>query len=186
MFQFLVPKAVSAFALIALSFSIVGCASRSAVPVVLTPSALNGSASNTLNYIQRDGELEGETLSSRTVSIKCLAIGYQNNLHFKVTGKASGPFPGTFILSGSAFGSVFQPVPYQFSETFSITSGSRSISGSVARTGGTLGHSFWTCRGHGPHTPKINFNELIYKLDSSRGWTSLTYARHNFEQTFHT
>jgi hypothetical protein len=145
-------------------------------PSVTSRNAL-GSASP--SYIQGDGMLKGEKFLSRKASNSCgsgLGAGF---LKFRATGKASGPFPGTFTLSGKAVNGG-----RYFNETFTIKSGAQTISGS---TGSDARHGSWYCGKYG-HATTFEFSGIVYNVGSSKGNTSLkwAWALHLFSQTLNT
>jgi hypothetical protein len=77
--------------------------------------------------------LVGETFTSRevkgsTVSGQCINTFSQGSFHFSVSGTAAGPFPGTFMESGS-FATDRSGYLESFSSAFTITSTVGTVTG---------------------------------------------------------
>jgi hypothetical protein len=83
-------------------------------------------------------DLNGETLLSSALPARgtsqatgtCDSSG-QSSFHFRVTGEAVGPYPGTFVEEGDfTLGPLTTFVPVAFSATFTITSTAGTVTGS--------------------------------------------------------
>ena len=106
----------SGIALFASVFVLASCGGRSDImnsPVSTTPTLPSAWSI--------DSKLSGERFSSSKAKSSCSG----NAGIFRVSGKARGPFPGTFTTRGKVRGGLI------FHERFEIRSGSRSISGSA-------------------------------------------------------
>jgi hypothetical protein len=79
-----------------------------------------------------------EALAGKAKLIKpCHRAKHGWNTSFSAHGNATGPYPGTFTASGSwaEYYGHGGPEVWSFSETFAITSGSSTISGTAGRPG---------------------------------------------------
>jgi hypothetical protein len=106
----------SGIALFASVFVLASCGGRSDImnsPVSTTPTLPSAWSI--------DSKLSGERFSSSKAKSSCSG----NAGIFQVSGKARGPFPGTFTARGEVSGGLI------FHERFEMRSGSRSISGSA-------------------------------------------------------
>ena len=74
-----------------------------------------------------------EFLYTSHVKETCQGTNYGCNCLFHTRGKASGPFPGSFIARGSW--NATRNRPWQFSESFSIKSHGKVISGTISGQG---------------------------------------------------
>ena len=103
-------------ALLAGGFMLASCAGRSDVmnPSVLTIPRLPSAP-------RLESKLSGERFSSSKAKSSCSA----DYGMFQASGKARGPYPGTFTARGTVNGSLI------FHETFKIRSGTKLISGSA-------------------------------------------------------
>lgn len=105
---------VSGIAIFASLFAFASCGEGSDI----TNSHVSG---NTLTSPWSvDSKLSGERFSSNKAKSSCSGSPWT----FQVSGKARGPFPGTFTARGTVSADLI------FQEKFEIRSGSRSISGS--------------------------------------------------------
>lgn len=105
---------------------------RVASPSFATPERMGADSSGT------------EVLTGKAKLIKpCRTIrgkhgkNQGSSTSFSAHGNATGPYPGTFTASGSwtiSFNSVHQPF-WTFAETFTITTGSSMISGTMNKIG---------------------------------------------------
>jgi hypothetical protein len=135
---------------------LVGCASggyqvapsgstlQNAVPVGLNTNAVSAKPFTS--------PLGGEVFTASNVAVREKCRGLHLTTRFRARGATSGPYPGTFVASGSwRFGANgFPPKPYWgFSEFFTITSGTRTITGSVGGNGSGI-PSFIACKTFGP------------------------------------
>jgi hypothetical protein len=155
-------------------------ASQSGAPA-LPPLDHNAFGGASPSYIADTGALKGEKFSSPKVSDNCSTgagpHGGTKTLTFRVSGTASGPFPGTFSTRGWM---VIGFSGAGFHERFNINSGSRMISGGVL-----VGQNFGF-----PDCPKYHnvpffAKHVSYKSENSQGITSLRYTKgRGFTQTF--
>jgi hypothetical protein len=120
-----------------------GSALQRAVPLGLNTDALAKPFTSPLG---------GEVFTASNVTVRPKCSRNPHTTRFSGSGATSGPYPGTFVASGSwrlGLGG-FPPKPYWgFSEFFTITSGTRTISGSVGGNGSGF-PSFITCKTFGP------------------------------------
>jgi len=121
--------------------------------------------------VHSDSKISGETFTSTSVRSRCHGKQTMRG-SFHAHGSASGPVPGTFTASGNA-GQSNQGHSHMrtwgFEETFTITSGSQEVSGSVSSGGGEIGNPF-RCSNH-MLAFKLGgrFFSLGYKLKGQRG-----------------
>jgi hypothetical protein len=128
-------------------------------------------------YIHVDGKLKGETFSSSSVSTNCWSYkSGKKTINVSAKGAANGPYPGTFVLT------VRVPKVGQLEETFKVRSAPIHFGGSSTNPHGGVAGT-WQCKGH--HSFRFAFMNLRYVARHSLGYTSLTYAKHTFTQTFH-
>ena len=127
--------------------------------------------------------LHGESFSSDNGADKCITTPAGPYADFKATGKASGPFPGTFRASGKVMHmEIGSNRNYYFNESFEIKSGSQTISGTAHREGKPGKWISFACRpGHGDFA----LTGAHYRAAHSQpGETSATLSKPNFKQTF--
>lgn len=125
------------------------------------------------------GELRGETFSSSRAPNGCVTSnGRVVSLSFSAKGHASGPFPGTFSLTGEA---TLTRGPY-FSETFMIKSGSKTIAGSASTT--KLKAMKVTCIVRLHRSRSFTFTNVPANVENTVGPTTLKFADAKFKQTF--
>ena len=126
------------------------------------PQVLEPSSPLTQNYIyvHNLGTFSGETFSAKGVHVSC-------NKTFQTSGAASGPFPGTFMLSGEIKFSF--NTGFSYSEYFTVKSSSRRISGSVH--GGHFQHGLCGSNSH------FLWAGADYKADHTRGKTSVRITK---------
>lgn len=127
-----------------------------------------------------NGKLRGETFSSSHAPNGCVTSGRRVvSLSFRAKGQASGPFPGTFTLTGEA--TLTAGSPY-FSETFMIKSGSKTISGSASTT--KLKAMKVTCNTRTHRSRSFTFTNVPANVENTLGPTTLTWTEPKFKQTF--
>jgi hypothetical protein len=139
-------RILSLFAVCAtVAFALGSNGAQSATTTVVAPSA-NRAAPNPASLKPPGSPLSGEVLTARNVQVtpSCPNI-YAT---FTVAGKARGPYPGTFTASG-LWHSIVGKVAY-FSESFTITSGTITISGSITGSWEPLPPMPMTCHYFGP------------------------------------
>jgi hypothetical protein len=154
MFQISWQKTVCAFALAAL-LPLVSACSGGPIPTSLKPEAsatqrlrnvsssarggaftsADQTSSSVALSILPDGTLRGEVLTAKIVSVhyrvSTCGVKCQWDTNFKASGVATGPYPGTFVAEGGWDGG-FAYSSGDFHESFTITSGTRTVSGRVA------------------------------------------------------
>ena len=125
-------------------------------------------------YVRDPRTFSGETFVGKRTHAICQPVADGSIIHFKATGTAAGPFPGTFTARGHYLFSLNVLI---FAERFEVTSGSQKISGVG---GGPLKPMGYNCK-----NPSFQV-EASYRLKrrSGSGRTSLTVAPHTFDQTF--
>jgi hypothetical protein len=133
-----------------------------------------------LRLVDQSGKLRGETFSSANAPNGCVTSGRRVvALSFHAKGQASGPFPGTFSLTGEATPTAGSPY---FSETFTIKSGSKTISGSASTT--SLKAMKITCNTRTHRSRSYSFTNVPANVENTLGPTSLTWAESKLKQTF--
>ncbi len=97
------------------------------------------------------------------------------SVSFSVSGNATGVYPGTFVATGGwAFlANIFQ---WEFSESFTITSGLSEVSGTISGQGS--GHGPDGCSAFGPA-------DLQYSTTGAQGEVNITIRKHDFRETLH-
>jgi hypothetical protein len=97
------------------------------------------------------------------------------SVSFSITGNATGTYPGTFVATGGwvFIANIFQ---WAFSESFTVTSGSSEVSGSISGQGSGFGPD--SCSGFGPA-------DLQYSTTGAQGKVDITIRRHDFRETFY-
>jgi hypothetical protein len=88
----------------------------------------------------RTTQVHGEAFKAfrvQVVPLRCLGTR-NSSATFKASGKATGPFPGTFTAAGSWLNvSIPRYQGWSFSESFTITSGGNTVIGSISGSGHT-------------------------------------------------
>jgi hypothetical protein len=80
--------------------------------------------------------LRGEVFTASNVTVKFVGRrGLTLRTNFSASGEATGPQPGTFVAKGSWSTWVLFHPGWSFSESFTIKSGARTISGTIAGHG---------------------------------------------------
>lgn len=139
-----------------------------------------GPGVSTFFSIESSGKLRGETFSTSHAPNGCVTSnGRVVSLSFSATGHASGPFTGTFSLTGEA--TTTRGSPY-FSETFTIKSGSKTISGSASTT--KLKAMKITCVVRLHRSRSFSFTNVPANVENTSGPTTLKWADGKFKQTF--
>jgi hypothetical protein len=109
---------------------LVGCASTESVPgVALGASQTNPFGSANLGPAHKIGN---EILNSYHVTTSCTDGNHRAG--FSINGTAIGPYPGTFNASGYFIINNYGRMLW-FQETFAITSGANTVSGSITWDG---------------------------------------------------
>jgi hypothetical protein len=137
-----------------------------------TPVIVHGdrAASNALSAKPFTSPLSGEVFNASDVSVKNTTCSYYNlETVFNATGKAKGPYPGTFTASGSW--KHQHNLTWSFNESFTITSGTSTISGTIVW--GWLGKPpiLITCSTFGPADAN---DKVTY---SSGSWSGVVTAK---------
>ncbi len=97
-----------------------------------TPAINMQRAAVATTAVQRTGYLNGEIFSARNVIVRPPTVCDQNaTTTFMAIGKTRGPYPGTFVATGKWTMFVFYVVRVSFAESFTIKSGTRTISGTI-------------------------------------------------------
>lgn len=111
-----------------------GCNGLSMMPGSVQSVALSqrlGSDGYRRNAEYRSNSLSSEVLTASKVTLKSwYRQGEAAGVLFKTDGAAAGPFPGTFTASGSW--GVYGLSVCAFGESFTIKSGSSSVSGTIS------------------------------------------------------
>jgi hypothetical protein len=130
-----------------------------------------------------DSKLIGEVFTAlgKDVYIYPQACSGKLSAKFTASGNATGPYPGTFTASGH-WGQfvIYHSLVWAFSENFTITSGSNTISGAFVRTGG--GNGNFTCNEFGA-VHGLRYTTSGYGSGHAR--TSIVEAGHRLTQRFH-
>jgi hypothetical protein len=106
------------------------------------------------------------------------------NAKFAASGTATGPYPGTFVVSGTWDDFIDDLFIWDFNESFTITSGGHKISG-TAFVQGSSGESVpWIrCRRFGPAGTRFG---ITYSVNSGSGRIATREIVNGaFHQTFH-
>jgi hypothetical protein len=128
----------------------------------------------------RAGPYFGETFSSPNAPNGCVTSGGRVvSLSFRAKGQASGPFPGTYTLTGET---TLSPRSPYFSETFMIKSGSKKISGSASTT--NVKAMNVTCNSRTHRSISFSFTNVPANVENTLGLTSLGCTDRKFRQTF--
>lgn len=109
-----------------------------------------------------------EFLYTRHVKSTCYGSSYGCNCVFHTSGKASGPFPGTFTARGNW--NDTRNEPWEFSETFSIKSRGKVISGTISGQGAHP-QMEGGCVTFGPHI-------MTYSVGSQNGKVRVRFRFH--------
>ena len=133
----------------------------------------------------------GRPGSSRTADAELLTATYFKAHHrcarfgpeprpyavsFSARGTATGVYPGTFVTTGNWYTFSRPVLTWVFNESFTITSGSLQISGSIAAHGNGNGPS--ECLTFGPA-------DLKYSTTGARGKVTVEIGRQSFQATLH-
>lgn len=116
---------------------------KSVAPLIAAPSSTQPDTS----------PLRGEVFTASDVTVENNRCRFGVSTRFRAKGTTGGPYLGTFVASGK-WRDVFappSPLRWLFSESFTITSGKHTISGTVVG-GGSGFPSFITCTAFGPAT----------------------------------
>jgi hypothetical protein len=173
-----VMRYLERFALTLLSAAVlVGCGVDSAA--IPSSPAMPGHA---LSVARPSSPLAGETLSSAHATSECSSgSSYSISGTFHVSGKARGPFPGTFTARGQVNVSIRT---LSFSEHFQIRSASRTISGSASAPPSS-GSPTFACSKSG----KLGFTveQLVYRVKKvfrARGSAEADLSGGSFKESF--
>jgi hypothetical protein len=155
---------LSGITLLLLAFVLASCGERNDImnsPVSTTPTPPS--------VWSIDSKLSGERFSSNKARSDCSGSAGP----FQVSGKARGPFPGTFTARGNLRGLIFH-------EKFEIRSGSRSVLGSAhSKASGTPSGG---CSKSGKLS--FDFPILRYRVHHSSGMGYAHLFGVNFAQGF--
>jgi hypothetical protein len=139
-FQLSLPRPASAFALVAVLLSIVGCANRGTVPA--TPSfALAPTESSHVDSSSEPNSLvkwSEEVLSAKMRKCRCAGRypGQHDDVNFSVSGVGKGPYAGAFIGTGFwRIGRLSGESYWMFVQHFEVTSRSHTFSGRIVKNG---------------------------------------------------
>jgi hypothetical protein len=117
---------------------------KSVAPLITAPSSAKPDRS----------PLSGEAFSARNVTVTTTICGggkaQFKAANFSASGQARGPYPGTFHATGGwGWESIYGNVHWRFSESFTITSGTSTISGTSGAYENGSGPVL-TCKTFGP------------------------------------
>jgi hypothetical protein len=112
--------------------------------------------------------LSGEAFIARNVTVTTEECNHgkwdATSVTFSAVGKTKGPYPGTFVATGSWGNSLFFNTLWTFSESFKITSGTRKISGRILGRG----HGFNNAQGCTSFGPARKSLGLKYHFGGGR------------------
>ena len=138
-----IPKELARIAVGALAagitLSFLGCSGGghfAPTPVALAPNTADGAIANIVPAA-RDFGLNGEVLSASGVRVKIGRTQSVWNAEFSASGKARGPYAGTFVAKGS-WGVELLHYHFRvhyFHEVFTITSGAGRVDGIIYSRG---------------------------------------------------
>lgn len=128
-----------------------------------------------------NSELSGETFSSARATSHCsTGSKYSISGTFSASGKARGPFPGTFIARGQVNVSITM---LSFSEHFRIRSGSQVIAG-FASAPASSGSPTFACS----KSSKLSFavEQLLYRVKGAHahGGAAADLSGRSFNEGF--
>jgi hypothetical protein len=131
------------------------CLSKAqSAPMPVIVHSANRAAANAAFLKPPGSSLSGELLIASNVVVAPDCTETLKGSTFKASGTAKGPYPGTFSASGdwaTYFDWKKNGYFWDFNETFAITSGTSTISGTINARG--LGHApirHVTCHSFGP------------------------------------
>ncbi|HTA54075.1 MAG TPA: hypothetical protein VK755_04975 [Candidatus Acidoferrales bacterium] len=137
-------------------------------PPISAPGAM-GKYAASANQPDSVASSTTEFLYTRRVKETCFGNNYGCNCVFHTSGKASGPFSGTFTASGNW--NATSNEPWKFSENFSIKSTGKVISGTVSGQGAHP-QMEGGCVSFGPHI-------MTYSVGSHNGKVRVRFRWHH-------
>ncbi len=129
--------------------------------------------------------LKGETFAASDVEVKGACP--QAVAQFSTSGAAAGPYPGTFKATGSWYDTFSNKLGFRwhFKESFTITSGHSTISGTISKHRGGEGVGPMDCHHFGP-APKKRGLTFVSRSLGSRGLATVGDIKKGYlKETLH-
>jgi hypothetical protein len=133
------------------------------------------------------GPLDGEVLhatNTQVTRVRPCRAPIPVNAKFTASGTATGPYPGTFAVTGTWSDFIDDLFIWNINESFTITSGRHKISGTAFVQGSSGEPSPWIrCRRFGPAGTRFG---ITYSVKSGSGRIATREIVDGaFHQTFH-
>ena len=135
------------------------------------------------------GPLDGEVLhatNTQVTRVRPCRAPDPVNAKFTASGTAMGPYPGTFVVSGSWSAVIDDLFIWDIYETFTITSGGHKISGTATVQGSSNQASPWIrCRRFGPAGTRFGITYRVKSKSGSGRIATREIVNGAFHQTFY-